>query len=122
MKLKITSKDKFGQDSSKKYPCKKDVKSEGQIYEYEDEYGENKIFAYKNKVIIKRKGQVTATQKFQKNKKSIFMYKTPYTKSKFKIETHKLKLNKDKIELEYSILDMKNILINKLKVNISTII
>jgi len=105
MYLIIESRDSFGEKSSEKVSCQKEVTSKGIKYSYKNEHGDCKIFILKDMVQITRKGVINSAQIFKDGKTTFFHYQTPYTSTKFTLKTTEMKQKKEGLFLSYEIYD-----------------
>jgi len=103
MELVIETADSYGEKSSEKVQCIKEITEKGTKYSYRNELGESKIFIMEDRVQVMRKGAITSNQIFKLNEDTRFVYKTPYLIKNFILRTEYLKRMEKKVELLYSI-------------------
>lgn len=103
MELVVETADSYGEKSSEKVQCTKEVTEKGIKYSYKNELGESKIFIMEDRVQVMRKGAITSNQIFKLNEDTRFIYRTPYLIKNFILRTDYLKRGERGVELLYSI-------------------
>lgn len=107
MKLKVKTKDSFGEQYENIFLAKKDINKLGTKYSYVDENTNVRVFILKDKVQIIREGEITSKQLLKKNEITDFLYQTSHMNRNFKIFTKDLIIANNKISAVYSILEGK---------------
>lgn len=103
MELVVETADSYGEKSSEKVECTKEVTEKGVKYSYKNELGESKVFIMEDRVQVMRKGAITSNQIFKLNEDTRFIYRTPYLIKNFILRTEYLKREERGVELLYSI-------------------
>ena len=117
MELLIKTADSYGEKSSEKVKCIKEITDKGLKYTYTNELGESKIFIMADRVQIMRKGSITSNQILKLNEDTVFKYRTPYLTKHFMLKTSSLKVVGNGVDLTYSIYEGKEE-INEIKLTI----
>lgn len=121
MELIIKTSDSFGEKSSERVACTKEIKSKGRMYSYTTELGDSKIFVLEDRVQIMRSGEVKSNQTIKLDEETRFNYTTPYMKRNFTLKTLKLVIEERKISATYVIYDGQEE-VNRLDVEIVEVV
>ncbi len=103
MELVVETADSYGEKSSERVQCTKEVSEKGIKYSYKNELGESKIFIMEDRVQVMRKGSITSNQIFKEDEDTRFIYRTPYLVKNFILKTDYLKRDEKGVEILYSI-------------------
>ncbi len=112
MRLRIKTKDSFGEDYDTIFSAIKEKNNLGVKYTYNDNLGTVRVFVLKDKIQIIRNGEIKSTKLLKENQNTTFVYKASYMSRTFEIFTKSLKIDEKKIFADYSILEGNEVVNN----------